>query len=436
MRITMIGTGYVGLVTGAGLAEMGARVTCADIDAGKIARLERGEIPIHEPGLDVMVARNVKAGRLDFTADVPAAIAAADVVFVAVGTPPRIDGAADLSALDAVAADVAAHATRELVLVVKSTVPVGTNLRVRRIVEGSAHRIHVASNPEFLKEGAAIDDFLKPDRIVVGCDADDAFARRTMERIYHPFMMQKHRVIWMDPASAELTKYVANTMLAMRISFMNEVAGLCEHVGADVHMVRAGIGSDDRIGPRFLYAGPGYGGSCFPKDVTALVAVGEEHGVQLELAAATDRVNRRQKGVLAKKIRRAFGGDVRGRTIALWGLAFKPDTDDIRESPALTLIDILVSEGARVVAHDPEAMPNVRAQYGDRVVLAADAYAAVDGADALVLLTEWRSYRNPDFGEIKRRMAQPWLFDGRNVWSEYGLREQGFTYEGIGVRGS
>lgn len=436
MKITMVGTGYVGLVTGTGLAEMGASVTCVDIDEDKIAMLREGRVPIHEPGLEAMVARNAQAGRLSFSSDVAGTIATSDVVFIAVGTPPRIDGAANLSALDQVAEVVAQHASRELVLVIKSTVPVGTNLRARRIVEGAAHPIHVVSNPEFLKEGAAIEDFLKPDRIVVGCDPDDAFARRIMERLYHPFMMQKHRVIWMDPASAELTKYVANTMLAMRISFMNEVAALCEQVGADVHHVRAGIGSDGRIGPRFLYAGPGYGGSCFPKDVTALVAVGEDHGVPLELAAATDRVNRRQKGVLAKKVRRYFDGDLRGRRIAVWGLAFKPQTDDIRESPALTLIDVLLSEGAVVVAHDPEAMPNIQAHYGDSIELVDQPFQAVDGADALVLVTEWRSYRNPDFGELRRRMASPVLFDGRNVWSEYGLREQGFIYDGIGVQGS
>jgi UDPglucose 6-dehydrogenase len=436
MRIAMIGTGYVGLVTGTGLAETGARVTCADIDAGKIAMLQAGRIPIFEPGLEEMVERNVREGRLDFTADVPAAIAAADVVFVAVGTPPRVDGAANLSALDKVAEVVATTATREVVLVIKSTVPVGTNQRVRRIVEGARFPVHVVSNPEFLKEGAAIEDFMRPDRIVVGCDESDLVARKVMERIYHPFMMQRHRVIWMDPASAELTKYVANTMLAMRISFMNEVAALCEKVGADVHHVRAGIGSDLRIGPRFLYSGPGYGGSCFPKDVTALVHVGEEHGVTLELAAATDRVNKRQKGVVAKKLKRYFDGDLRGKRICLWGIAFKPQTDDIRESPALTTIDVLLSEGASVVAYDPEALDNLRAQYGDLVQTAEDPYTAAEGADALVLLTEWLVFRNPDFARLSSLMRQKALFDGRNIWSGLGPREHGFYYEGIGVQGT
>jgi UDPglucose 6-dehydrogenase len=436
MKIAMVGTGYVGLVTGAGLSETGAHVTCADIDTEKIATLRAGDIPIHEPGLLEMVQRNVQAGRLNFTDDVPAAIRAADVVFIAVGTPPRIDGAADLRALDSVAETVSQHASRELVLVIKSTVPVGTNQRVRRIVAECAHTVHVVSNPEFLKEGAAVQDFLRPDRIVVGCDEQDEFARGAMARLYHPFMLQRHRVIWMDPASAELTKYVANTMLAMRISFMNEVAALCEHVGADVHHVRAGIGSDQRIGSKFLYAGPGYGGSCFPKDVTALVHVAEEHGVTFELASTTHRVNNRQKGILAKKIKRHFDGDLRGKRIGLWGLAFKPRTDDIREGPALTLIDVLISEGAQVVAHDPEAMANVRAQYGDAIELVDNAYDVAEGADALVLITEWRQYQNPDFARLKGLLKQAVLFDGRNIWSEYGLRKQGFVYVGIGVRGS
>jgi UDPglucose 6-dehydrogenase len=436
MRIGMIGTGYVGLVTGAGLAEMGSRVTCADIDSDKIAMLREGRIPIHEPGLEDMVARNAAEGRLDFSDDVASTIAVSDVVFIAVGTPPLSDGAANLSAIDHVAELVARHASKDTVLVIKSTVPVGTNRRVRRIVEKASVPIRVVSNPEFLKEGTAVEDFLRPDRIVVGCDIDDAVVRQVMERLYHPYVQQKNRVLWMDPASAELTKYVANTMLAMRISFMNEVAMLCEQVGADVHQVRVGIGSDARIGTQFLYAGPGYGGSCFPKDVTALVAVAQEHGVSLELASATDRVNRRHQQVLADKVRRHFAGDLRGRRVAVWGLAFKPQTDDIRESPALTLVDQLLDDGAMVTAHDPVAMENVRARYGDRVRLVDHPYDALDGAQALVLVTEWRSYRNPDFDEMKRRMASAVIFDGRNVWSSMGLRAAGFTYEGIGVQGS
>jgi UDPglucose 6-dehydrogenase len=436
MKICVVGTGYVGLVTGACFAETGNDVVCADIDAGKIERLQRAEMPIFEPGLPEMAARNVADGRLRYSPDVGASVAAVEAVFVAVGTPPRSDGGADLRAVDAVAETVASRLTQPTVLVLKSTVPVGTNARVRRIVKDAAHRIHVVSNPEFLKEGTAIDDFMRPDRIVIGCDADDERARDVMGRLYHPVSLSQQRIIWMDPASAELTKYVSNTMLAMRISFMNEVATLCEKVGADIHSVRRGVGSDVRIGPKFLYAGPGYGGSCFPKDIKALVNTANEHGVEVELAATTDRVNLRQKGVLARKLKHCLDGDLRGRTICLWGLAFKPRTDDIRESPALQLIDTLLSEGAAVRAHDPEAMANVAEAYGTRVLLAGDAYEAAEGCDALVLLTEWRQYQNPDFARLKQLLRQPVLIDGRNIWSSYGLRKQGFRYEGIGVHGS
>ncbi|MFW6087373.1 MAG: UDP-glucose dehydrogenase family protein, partial [Myxococcota bacterium] len=346
----MVGTGYVGLVSGACFAETGNHVVCADVDAAKIDRLERGEIPIFEPGLDEVIERNVAGGRLRFSQDVTAAIAESQIVFVAVGTPPRIDGGADLSAVDAVAQTVAEHATREVVLVLKSTVPIGTNARVRRIVDGAAHRIHVVSNPEFLKEGDAVNDFMRPDRIVIGVEDGDEFAHDVMSRLYHPLSLDKDRIVWMDPASAEMTKYVANAMLAMRISFMNELSALCEKVEADVHKVRYGVGSDSRIGAKFLYAGPGYGGSCFPKDVKALVHTAREHGVELELAATTDRVNDRQKSVLARKLRQQFDGDLRGKRIAVWGLAFKPRTDDIREAPALILIDTLLAEGAEVRA--------------------------------------------------------------------------------------
>ncbi len=432
----MVGTGYVGLVSGACFAETGNDVVCADIDAAKVARLTRGEMPIFEPGLGDMVERNVKSGRLAFSAEPGAAIRQSQVVFVAVGTPMRSDGGADLSAVDAVAETVAANVGRETVLVLKSTVPVGTNARVRRIVKGAAFPIHVVSNPEFLKEGAAIDDFMRPDRIVIGCDEDDELARDVMSRLYHPVNLSSNRIIFMDPASAELTKYVANTMLAMRISFMNEVAALCEKVGADVHSVRQGVGSDDRIGPKFLFAGPGYGGSCFPKDVNALVHTAHDQGLEIELASATDRVNQRQKGVLARKLKNGyFDGDLRGRRIAVWGIAFKPRTDDIREAPALQLIDTLLSEGAQVAAHDPEALEHARALYGERVELCEDPYDAARGADALVLVTEWRLYQNPDFPRLKELLARPLLIDGRNIWSTYRLAEQGFTYEGIGVRG-
>ena len=434
MKICMVGTGYVGLVSGAGFAEIGNDVVCADVATAKIATLRKGEIPIFEPGLEDLVQRNVAAGRLTFSEDVPASIAGAQIIFVAVGTPPRSDGGADLTAVDKVAESVAANVTREVVLVLKSTVPVGTNARVRRIVQGAKHKVHVVSNPEFLKEGDAVVDFLRPDRVVVGCDADDTFAHDIMERLYHPVSLDKDRLIFMTPPSAELTKYVANTMLAMRISFVNEMASLCEKVGADIHEVRYGVGSDQRIGPKFLYAGPGYGGSCFPKDVQALVHTAREHGVELDLAGATHRVNERQKGTLARKLRTHFDGDLRGKRIAVWGIAFKPRTDDIRESSALTLIDVLLAEGAVVVAHDPAAMDQAREMYGTRVTFADDAYEAARGADALCLVTEWREYQSPDFERLKSIMRRPLLLDGRNIWSTYGLRRQGFLYEAIGAR--
>jgi UDPglucose 6-dehydrogenase len=433
MKLCMVGTGYVGLVSGACFAETGQTVVCADIDPKKIQVLNEGGIPIFEPGLDSIVARNVEQGRLSFTSDVPAAIREATAVFCAVGTPPRADGGADLSAVDAVAKTVAENCQREMVLVLKSTVPVGTNARVRRIVKDAPFPIHVVSNPEFLKEGDAVGDFLRPDRIVVGCDADDAFAKQIMSRLYHPVSLDKDRIVWMDPASAELTKYVSNTMLAMRISFMNEIALLCERVGADIHAVRFGVGSDDRIGPKFLYAGPGYGGSCFPKDVKALVHTGRDHGLELELAATTDRVNDRQKGVLFRKLKTHFT-DLRGKRIAVWGVSFKPKTDDIREAPALTLIDALLADGAEVVAHDPEAEENAKKLYGNRIRFVEKAYEAAEGADALCLLTEWRQYQNPDFERLKSIMRHPLLLDGRNIWSSYGLRAQGFHYDGIGVQ--
>lgn len=437
MKLCMVGTGYVGLVSGACFAETGNDVVCADIDSDKIARLNDGDVPIFEPGLEAMIERNVAAKRLSFSADVATSINAATVIFVAVGTPQRSDGAADLRAVDAVAEAVAKNVGREAVLVLKSTVPVGTNARVRRITQNAAHTIHVVSNPEFLKEGDAISDFMRPDRIVIGSDEDDDFARETMRRLYHPVTLGNDRIRFMDAASAELTKYVGNTMLAMRISFMNEIATLCEKVGADVHHVRQGVGSDARIGSKFLYAGPGYGGSCFPKDVSALVHTGQEYGVELTLASSTHRVNERQKGILARKLKQDhFDGDLRGKRICVWGIAFKPRTDDIREAPAVQLIDALLSEGASVSAHDPEAMKHARERYGDRIALFDDAYEAAKDADALVLVTEWREYQNPDFARLKQLMRGRLLLDGRNIWSGYGLRGQGFTYDGIGVQGS
>jgi UDPglucose 6-dehydrogenase len=434
MKVTVIGAGYVGLVSAAGFAELGNDVVCADIDPRRIEKLYRGEIPIVEPGLDELVNRNAGAGRLRFTTEIKEAVARAAVTFLAVGTPSRGDGAADLSSIIECAEMVAANVRQEAVLVLKSTVPVGTNARVRRIVQTAPHMIHVVSNPEFLKEGDAVLDFLRPERIVIGCEPGDGLARRVMRRLYAPLHLDRDRVLFMDPPSAELTKYVSNTMLAMRISFMNEIASLCEQVGADAHSVRLGVGSDSRIGAKFLYAGPGYGGSCFPKDVQALLETGREYGLELELASATHRVNERQKGTLLRKLRRHFDTDLRGKHIGVWGIAFKPRTDDIRQSPALTLIDGLLSEGARVAAHDPHARDAARGHYEDRIQIVEDAYDAAANADALVLVTECQEYRSPDFERLKRLMRGQLLLDGRNVWSSYGLCELGFRYEGIGTR--
>jgi UDPglucose 6-dehydrogenase len=434
MKVCVIGAGYVGLVTGTGFAETGNDVICADLAADKIERLKRGEIPIYEPDLEPMVHRNIESGTLKFTTDVTEAVNDAEVIFVAVGTPQRSDGAANMSMVDAVAEQVSKTVTRECVLVLKSTVPVGANARMKRIVQNAVKPIHVVSNPEFLKEGDAVNDFMRPDRVVIGCDPNDEFAREVMRRLYHPLLLQNERIVWMEPPSAELTKYVANTMLAMRISFMNEIAALCEKVGADVNDVRTGVGSDSRIGPKFLYAGPGYGGSCFPKDVLALIHVAQEHGVPLELGVATDHVNQRQKGVLLRKLKQQFEGDLRGKKIAIWGIAFKPRTDDVRESPALTLIESLLAEGATVAAHDPEAAGHAKQLFGDKITLVEQPYDAVQGADALVLVTEWRQYQNPDFARIKKAMRTLVVLDGRNIWSTYGLRKQGFAYAGIGVK--
>jgi len=440
MKVCVIGAGYVGLVTGTGFAETGNNVVCADLDENKVAALKRGQTPIFEPGLEPMLKRNIEGGRLTFTTNVEEAIGSAEVIFIAVGTPPRSDGAANLSAVDAVAETVARLATREVVLVLKSTVPVGTNERVRKIIRGvrkdSEPTIHVVSNPEFLKEGDAVADFLHPDRIVIGADSDDDFAHDLMRRLYHPLSLKQDCLVFMAPASAELTKYVANTMLAMRISFMNEIAMLCEKVGADVNHVRIGVGSDTRIGPKFLYAGAGYGGSCFPKDVSALLHVAREHSLPLELATATDNVNQRQKGVLLRKLKQQFDGDLRNKKIAVWGIAFKPRTDDIREAASITLIDGLLAEGAQVFAHDPEARNAARQRFGEKINIVDQQYDALQDADALVLVTEWREYQNPDFERIRGLLRNPFLLDGRNIWASYGLRKLGFTYVGIGVQGS
>jgi UDPglucose 6-dehydrogenase len=436
MKLCVVGTGYVGLVSGTCFAATGQRVVCVDNDANKVARLERNEIPIYEPGLETLVKENVAAGRLSFTTDLAAAVKGVDLAFIAVGTPPTLDGEADLSAVLGVARALADAATGDLVIVLKSTVPVGTNAQVQRLVADCKHDVQVVSNPEFLKEGAAINDFMHPDRIVVGVRPEHGLAREIMDRAYHPLNLSNNKIVWMNPESAELTKYAANTMLAMRISFMNELAVLCEEVGADVQSVRRGVGSDPRIGSQFLHAGPGYGGSCFPKDVKALVATGRRHGIELQLADATNRVNVAHRSHVVRKLKKFFGGELAGKRIGIWGLAFKPGTDDVREAPSLTTIDALLKEGCEVVAHDPEAMDNIRALYPEGVTLVDDAYQAAEGVDALLLLTEWREYQSPEFERLGQLMHQKVIFDGRNVWSSYKLAELGFAYSGVGTASS
>jgi len=433
VNITVIGTGYVGLVVGACLAETGNPVVCADLDQDKIEGLKRNVLPIYEPGLDDYVARNQSQQRLTFTTDVAAAIARADVVFIAVGTPPDEDGSADLRHVIAVAEQIGKHMRRELVIVTKSTVPVGTAAKVAAAVSQHAKLpFHMCSNPEFLKEGAAIDDFMKPDRVVIGVDSDHA--RSVMAELYAPFVRTGKPIIFMDIPSAEMTKYAANAMLATRISFMNEIANLCERVGADVDNVRKGIGSDGRIGPAFLFPGPGYGGSCFPKDVKALVRTASECGVPLRVLESVEEANEAQKHRLFGKLRELVG-DVRGRRIAIWGLAFKPNTDDMREAASLVLIDELLAAGATVVAHDPVAMHETQRKLGDRIEYAESSYDAVTGADALVIVTDWNEYRHPDFGRIKGALKAPVVVDGRNLYDRRKMEGLGFSYASIGRGG-
>lgn len=442
MQLAVIGTGYVGLVAGAGFADFGNDVACVDVDAGKIARLQQGEVPIYEPGLDALIASNVKAGRLRFSTDVTGAIRDAEVIIIAVGTPSSADGSADLSAVHAVAetigktiqasVDASGNAPFK-VIVTKSTVPVGTADKIKEIVGRHTNApFAVASNPEFLKEGNAINDFMKPDRVVIG--SDHPRAREALRHLYSAFVRATDRIHLMDARSAELTKYASNALLATRISFMNDLAVLAEELGADIELVRKGVGADPRIGPKFLFPGPGFGGSCFPKDISALLHAGNAVGVDLALVRATEEVNARQKRLLGRKIKKHFKGELDGRTVAIWGLAFKPQTDDIRESPALTLIDDLLEAGAKVRAHDPQAMPNVQAIYGDRVHFAENMYGALEGAEALALVTEWHEYRTPDFHRMKKLLREPTLFDGRNMWVPDDVRELGFLYTGIGRR--
>jgi UDPglucose 6-dehydrogenase len=431
LDITVVGTGYVGLVVGACLAETGNDVICADVDEGKIGMLNANQIPIYEPGLSDLVARNRAQQRLLFTTDVAAAIGAADVLFIAVGTPPDEDGSADLRHVLGVAAMIGQHMTREVVIVTKSTVPVGTAAKVQAVVAKHAkHSFHICSNPEFLKEGAAVDDFLKPDRVVLGVETDHA--RSVMTELYAPFVRTGRPIIFMDICSAELTKYAANAMLATRISFMNEIANLCEKVGADVDLVRKGIGSDGRIGPSFLFPGPGYGGSCFPKDVKALRCTGREHGEGLHVLEAVELANDRQKRRLFEKVHRALDGRLRGAHVAIWGLAFKPNTDDMREAPSLVLIDALRDAGAVVTAHDPAAMTAAQRAIGDGVRFAQSNYEAIEDADALVVVTDWNEYRHPDFNRMKAVMKTPVVIDGRNLYNREKMRALGFIYDSIG----
>ena len=437
MKIAVIGTGYVGLVTGACFAETGNDVTCVDVDLAKIDRLRRGELPIYEPGLAELVERNTGDGRLHFTTDLPAAARNAALIFLAVGTPSAADGSADLTNLWTVIDQLAPLLAEAAVVVTKSTVPVGTSAAIRaRLLERTGSECDVASNPEFLKEGAAIDDFMKPDRVVVGVRRDET--ADLLRELYAPFLRTEKPFLVMSPESAEMTKYVANALLSTKISFINEVANLCERMEADINDVRRGIGHDSRIGFAFLFPGVGYGGSCFPKDVRALQAMARAKGVEPRLLSAVDAVNENQKQVMFEKLARHLaaglpaGARFEGRAIAVWGLAFTPRTDDVREAPALALIDKLLERGAQVRVHDPEAMDHVRRTYGERLVYAESKYDALDGADALAIMTEWKQFVHPDFDEMRRRMKDRVIFDGRNLYEPDQVRAHGFTYHSIG----
>ncbi|MDD3146110.1 MAG: UDP-glucose/GDP-mannose dehydrogenase family protein [Candidatus Riflebacteria bacterium] len=436
MKIAMIGTGYVGLVTGTCFAESGNDVICVDTNAKKIAYLKNGVIPIFEPGLDGLVKRNVSEERLTFTTDLEEAVKKSLLLFIAVGTPPGEDGSADLQHVLNVARGIGQCMTEYRIIVDKSTVPVGTGARVRAAIKEELDRrgenipFDVVSNPEFLKEGNAIDDFMKPDRVVIGCD--DVRTSELMKELYSPFVRTGKPIIVMDIASAEMTKYAANAMLATRISFMNDIANLCEKLGVDISQVRQGIGSDSRIGYPFLFPGAGYGGSCFPKDVQALVKTGEQHGYRLEILEAVEAVNARQKMVLFNKLKGRFGDELKNLTIAVWGLAFKPNTDDMREAPSIVLIENLLAAGAKVRAYDPEAAKEAHKFFGDRIVYGKKVYDILDGADALVIVTEWNEFRRPDLDKVRQLLRQPIIFDGRNLFEPQKMAQLGFEYEGIG----
>jgi UDPglucose 6-dehydrogenase len=433
VRVAVVGSGYVGLVAGACLAETGNEVMCADVDSRKIARLSQNDIPIYEPGLESMVRRNQEEGRLRFTTDIGAAVEHGQVVFIAVGTPPGEDGSADLQHVLSVARTIGQHMNGSKVVVIKSTVPVGTAERVRGAIRNETRTpFQVCSNPEFLKEGAAIEDFMKPDRVVLGVDSDEA--REVMSELYAPFLRTGNPVLFMDIPSAEMTKYAANAMLATRISFMNQIADLCERVGADVSMVRKGIGSDRRIGSAFLFPGPGYGGSCFPKDVKALIRTAQEMGMEPTLLESVEVVNERQKRVLLGKLFNLLGPALGGRQVAVWGLSFKAETDDMRESPAIPLVDGILNAGGAVRVHDPKAMEVARGLYGDRLHYARDPYDAVAGSDALVIVTEWLLYRTPDFDRMRTLLTRPLILDGRNLYDPERMARLGFEYHAIGRR--
>lgn len=438
MNIAIVGTGYVGLVTGACFADTGVNVTCVDVDENKVEALKQGRVPIYEPGLDELVAKNYKAGRLKFTTSLEEVLNGQDVVFCAVGTPPDEDGSADLKYVLQVARTIGQHLNKYLVVVTKSTVPVGTASKIRNAINeelakrGADVEFDVASNPEFLKEGSAIKDFMSPDRVVIGVDSDRAKAILT--RLYKPFMVVNFRVIFMDIPSAEMTKYAANSMLATRISFMNDIANLCERIGANVDMVRKGMGTDDRIGSRFLYAGCGYGGSCFPKDVKALCHTGRKNGYPMRVIEAVEAVNETQKEIVADKLKEALGAELTGKVVALWGLAFKPETDDMREAPALVIIDKLLEAGATVRAFDPIAMDEARRKIGNKITYCHNIYEAAEGADAIALATEWKQFRLPDWNAIRKTMRGNLIVDGRNIYDQNELADKGFRYTRIGKK--
>ncbi|RTY74270.1 UDP-glucose dehydrogenase family protein [Flavobacterium sp. LS1R10] len=438
MKIVVIGTGYVGLVTGTCFAEVGIDVICIDIDEKKINNLKKGIIPIFEPGLDALVAKNVAKGRLEFSTSLEESIPGADIAFIAVGTPPGEDGSADLKYVIAVASAIGQYMNSYGVIVTKSTVPVGTAKKVQEAIQealvkrGLNISFDVASNPEFLKEGAAIDDFLKPDRIVVGVSSPKA--EEVVRKLYKPFLLNGHPIIFMDVASAEMTKYAANSMLATKISFMNDIANLCEIVGADVNMVRKGIGSDVRIGNKFIYPGIGYGGSCFPKDVKALIKTAASNGYQMQILEAVEAVNEKQKSVLFNKVMNRFQGDIAGKTFAIWGLSFKPNTDDMREAPSLVIIEHIIKAGGKVNAYDPIAISEAQHILGNKIEYSNTEYEALENADALLIVTEWTDFRAPDFDKIKKALKNPIVFDGRNIYDSKELNALGFEYYGIGTK--